>query len=125
MKKRILIVDDEKDIAEIIKETLDEEEQYETMISLSSTDAIELIKQNQFDLVITDMIMPEMNGIELTEYIFNNHPKVKVLACSGGGDSGKLVAGMALDQALEEGADNALLKPFTPEELLMKVKNLI
>ena len=123
--KKILIVDDEQEVASLIKETLDEEEGYETKMTFSSTQAKEILKEDHFDLVITDMIMPEMNGIELTEHIFSNYPKTKVLACSGGGDSGKLVAGMALDQALEEGADNALLKPFTPEELMAKVKNLI
>jgi CheY-like chemotaxis protein len=123
--KKVLIVDDEHEVANLIKETLDEEKLYETMLTFSSLEAIEILKGSHFDLVITDMIMPDLNGIELTEHIYSNYPKVKVLACSGGGDSGKLVAGMALDQALEEGADNALLKPFTTEELLTKVKNLI
>jgi CheY-like chemotaxis protein len=122
--KKILIVDDEQEVAELIEETLNQEDDFEAKAIFSSLEAIKLLEDNQYDLVITDVIMPDLNGIELTEHIFKHYPKTKVLACSGGGDSGKLVAGMALDQALNEGADNALLKPFTSEELIVKVKNL-
>jgi CheY-like chemotaxis protein len=123
--KNILVVDDDRDIGEIIQEYLSENPNYEVLFDDCAQKAIERLKGQSFDLVITDMLMPDMNGIELTEYIFQNYPNTKVLACSGGGTSGKLVAGMALDQALQEGADNAIMKPFTEEELIAKVSNLI
>lgn len=123
--KNILVVDDDRDIGEIIQEYLSENPDYEVAFDDCAQKAIERLKGQAFDLVITDMLMPDMNGIELTEYIFQNYPNTKVLACSGGGTSGKLVAGMALDQALQEGADNAIMKPFTEEELIAKVSNLI
>ena len=123
--KKVLVVDDEKEVAEFILEVLLEEKEFEATAVYSAHEAIKMLVANEFHLVITDVIMPEINGLELTEHIFNNYPDIKVLACSGGGESGKLVAGMALDQALEEGADNALLKPFSSEELLMKVRRLI
>jgi len=122
--KKVLIVDDEQEVAILIQETL-LDQGFDAHAVFSSLEALELLKTNNYHLVITDVIMPGLNGIELTEHVFNNYPDTKVLACSGGGNSGKLVAGMALDQALEEGADNALLKPFTQEELVVKVKNLI
>lgn len=124
MSKSILVVDDDTDIGEIICEYL-KEDGYQMTFEPSSTKAIDLLKTQTFDLIITDVLMPEVNGIELTEFVFNNYPQTKVLACSGGGASGKLVAGMALDQALEEGANNALMKPFTEEELKTKVANLL
>ena len=123
--KQILVVDDETDVAETIHDIIDTDGNYRSHFVTNAKEAIELIKKNSYDLVITDLIMPDMNGIELVDYIFHNHPEVKVLACSGGGQSGPLVAGIALDQALEEGADNALLKPFSPEELMAKIANLI
>ncbi len=123
--KKILVVDDDVDIGEIIQDYLKEVSGYEVIYENSATNAIEQLKNNPFDLVITDVLMPDMNGIELTEYIFQNYPQTKVLACSGGGASGKLVAGMALDQALQEGADNAIMKPFTEQELKTKVANLL
>lgn len=123
--KNILVVDDDENIGEVILGYLTEGSQYNVTYASSASLAIKMLEETHFDLVITDMLMPEVNGIELTEIIFNRFPKTKVLACSGGGNSGKLVAGMVLDQALEEGADNALMKPFTEEELRTKVRNLI
>ncbi|MCF8059563.1 MAG: response regulator [Bacteriovoracaceae bacterium] len=120
--KKILVVDDDKDIGEIISEFLSE---YDVTYIGEAKEAIKILETVTFDLVITDLLMPDINGIELTEHIFNNYPKTRVLACSGGGSSGKLVAGMALDQALQEGADNAIMKPFTEEELKAKVSNLL
>ena len=123
--KTILVVDDDKDIGEIITEYLSAHDEYEVTYVENALAAMNLLKRESFNLVITDMLMPDINGIELTEHIFTNYPKTKVLACSGGGSSGRLVAGMALDQALQEGADNALMKPFTEEELKAKVSNLL
>lgn len=123
--KKVLIVDDDANIGEIIMEYLKEVDNIETSFTPFSSKAITLLQEKHYDLLITDILMPEVNGIELTEFVFKNLPSTKVLACSGGGDSGSLVAGMALDQALEEGAHNALMKPFDKEELLTKVRDLL
>lgn len=122
--KSILVVDDDETIGEIICEYLGEEG-YDLTYESSSELALEKLTKQNFDLVITDLMMPGLNGLELTEHIFKNFPQTKVLACSGGGQSGKLVAGMALDQALQEGASNAIMKPFSAEELKIKVANLL
>lgn len=123
--KKILVVDDDKGIGEVITEYLSANENYEVTYTSSGTEALKMLNDIGYDLLITDLLMPEVNGIELTEFVFDNGLPTKVLACSGGGNSGSLVAGMALDQALQEGADNAIMKPFTEEELLTKVKNLL
>lgn len=127
--KQILIVDDESDVGEtiqgIIESYSENDGDYQSKFVTSAKQAQDLLKTEKFDLVITDLLMPDTNGIELTDFIHRNHPHIKILACSGGGKSGPLVAGMALDQALEEGADNAILKPFSPEELMTKIANLL
>ncbi len=123
--KKVLVVDDDPSVGEVITEYLKDFKEVESEFTPFSQNAVKLLKEKEFDLVITDLIMPEINGIELIEYIYKNHPNVKVLACSGGGDSGALVAGIALDQALTEGADNALMKPFTRDELITKVRDLL
>ena len=72
------------------------------------------------------MVMPEMNGIELTMKIVDNFPQTKVIALSGGGDSkNKMVANLGLNQALEMGAISACLKPITKEDLLKEVNKLL
>jgi CheY-like chemotaxis protein len=123
--KKILVVDDDHNILEVIEGYLNEHEDFQTKTCDSAIKAVEVLKQEEFDLVITDVIMPDMNGLELTEYIYQNFPQIKILACSGGGVAGRVVAGLALDQALEEGATNAILKPFSEEELMTKVRNLL
>jgi two-component system, cell cycle response regulator CpdR len=122
--KRILIVDDQFDVAETINEMIHSYGGYDSKFVTQAKEAISLLEAEKFDLVIADLIMPEMNGIELVDYISKVHPKIKILACSGGGESGAFVAGMALDQALDEGADNALLKPFSSQELMDKIEHL-
>lgn len=123
--KEILVVDDDKDIGEIIIEYLSQTNKYNLTFTASGEDALELLRNRHFDLLITDLLIPDLNGIELTEFAYENLPKMKVLACSGGGNSGAFVAGMALDQALDEGAHSAIMKPFSEEELLSKVKSLL
>lgn len=122
--KKVLIIDDDKDICEVIATYLSEFE-IDISITYDAKSAIGLMSEKEFDLVITDILMPELNGIELTEIIHRDFPKVNVLACSGGGESGKLVASLALDQAMEEGATNAILKPFSQEELMAKVGRIL
>lgn len=124
MNKQILIVDDDPNIIEVLEGYL-EDLPCHTARASSGKMAIEQLGQNSFDLVITDVIMPDMNGIMLCEYIGKYFPHVKILACSGGGDSGKLVASMALDEILQHGAHKALMKPFTQEEFLSKVHSLL
>jgi len=123
--KNILVVDDDKNVLEVIQLTLEQNINYQITTLSNPKLALAKFKENPFDLLITDMIMPELNGIELTELVIREFPKTKVLAISGGGESGKLVASLALDQAMKNGAANGIFKPFQEEELLAKVKNLL
>ncbi len=123
--KNILIVDDEIEVAETINDIINSTDHLKSRFVTSAEAAMHILKEETFDLVITDVFMPQINGIELIDHIHANYPELRILACSGGRQSGALIAGMALDQAMEEGADNAILKPFTPEQLLAKVDNLL
>jgi CheY-like chemotaxis protein len=114
-----------EDVLEVVRTYLEENSNYRVSQALSGGQAIEALKNDQFDLVVTDVIMDDVNGIELVDYIKKNFPNLKILVYSGGGDSGRFVAGLALDQAIDEGATAALLKPFSKEELLKKVVKLI
>lgn len=123
--KQILIVDDEIEVAEAICDMISSSDQLEAHYVTSADAAMYTLEQESFDLVITDVFMPQINGIELIDHIHKTYPKMRILACSGGNHSGALIAGIALDQAMEEGADNAILKPFTAEQLLAKINNLL
>lgn len=123
--KKILIVDDNPDVAETVQDIIKSFSKYSCDFVTSAENAIPTLKSEPYDLVITDLLMPGMNGIEFVDYLTANLPETKVLAYSGGGTSGALVAGIVLDQAMEEGAHNAILKPFKPEDLIAKINDLI
>lgn len=120
MNKKALIVDDSPEILEIIQEYLSELG-IDSIKAADGKEALNKIKNDSFDIVITDVVMPELNGLELTRTVRRDHPQIKIMAISGGGNSGKLVASLALDQVLSEGAHSALMKPFSEEDFKRKV----
>ncbi len=111
---RILIVDDEQDIAELISDVL-KDEGFETVIKNDGYSAIEEIKNNAFDLILLDIMMPNISGIETCNKIRETVtcPIVFVTA------KNQLVDKML---GFEIGADDYITKPFVIEELVARVK---
>lgn len=111
---KILIVDDELDIAELISDVL-VDEGYETVIKNDGISAIETVKNEQFDLIILDIMMPGMSGVEVCNKIRENvsSPIIFVSAKN-----------QIIDKVLgfEIGADDYITKPFIVEELVARVK---
>ena len=111
---KILIVDDTIDIAELISDVLSDEG-HETVIKTNGNSAIEELEKNIYDLVLLDIMMPEMTGIELVSKIRDkiSCPIIFVTAKA-----------QILDKLLgfEVGADDYITKPFIPEELVARVK---
>lgn len=112
--EKVLIVDDEKDIAELISDVLTDEG-YETVIKYNGEDAVQIINEEEFGLIILDIMMPKMNGTEVCAQIRDkvNCPIIFVTAKNHLID--KLVG-------FEIGADDYITKPFTIEELIARVK---
>lgn len=111
---KILIVDDEMDIAELISDVL-VDEGYETVIKNDGISAIETVKNEQFDLIILDIMMPGMSGVEVCNKIREtvSSPIIFVSAKN-----------QIIDKVLgfEIGADDYITKPFIVEELVARVK---
>ena len=110
MKHRILIVDDEKNTREGLKWALSPDE-YEVYISANGKEASDLLGVRKFDLVITDLKMPEMDGMQLLEYINENYPDVIVMILTGHG-----TVETAVD-AMKKGAYDYIEKPVNIDEL--------
>ncbi len=112
--EKILIVDDENDIAELISDVL-EDEGYNTHIENSGEGALKAVKENSFDLILLDIMMPRASGTEVCANIRNvtNCPIIFVTAKTQLVD--KLVG-------FEVGADDYITKPFINEELVARVK---
>lgn len=112
--QKILVVEDEKEIAEAIKIYL-EEEGYEVIICLNSEKAISLFKQNEFQLVLLDIMMPKVDGITLARQI-RKTSSVPIIFISAKSESTDKITG------LNVGADDYITKPFEPLELIARVK---
>lgn len=105
---RILILDDDKEYIALLKEII-EHEGYDVTITNSPIDALKMHNLNPFDLIITDIIMPEMDGLEVIQYIKATHPKTRIIAISGGG---YFNAKDLLVMAKELGANMVMPKPI-------------
>jgi len=114
----ILIVDDEKNYLTILSAVLDEEG-FEILTAQSGQEALEIHKTSDLDLVLTDMKMPEMDGIELLENIKALDPDLPVVMMTAHGTVDKAV------EAMQKGAYTYILKPFDNERLTIYVNKAI
>jgi DNA-binding NtrC family response regulator len=117
MKKRILVVDDEPNLAFLLAENLvDLGPDYEIEVSHSGSEALDLNTQNSFDLVITDLMMPEMNGLTLSKHLTKENPGIKLILMTAYGNED-----IAL-KAKNLGICNYITKPFAMEDMLTAVQ---
>jgi CheY-like chemotaxis protein/DNA-binding MarR family transcriptional regulator len=116
-KKTIMVIDDSIVIRKMIEIAL-EEEDYNIITAISGKEGLETIEKESPNLVILDMMLPDMNGIEVLKTI-KTEKKLPVIMLSGK-DSPQLI-----ETAKEVGVDDFLPKPFRDEELVEKVKTLI
>src|SRR6056297_1963385 len=115
----ILIVEDDKSILNLIKTILSKKE-YHVSISGSPTKAIEISKNiSKIDLLITDIVMPEMNGPDLAKEIIKIHPKIKILYMSG------YTENVIVHQGIVEGNINFIQKPFSTLALVQKIRKCL
>ncbi len=114
----ILIVDDEKNYPLILRAVL-EEEGFEAMTANSGQEALDIINNSDVDLVLTDMKMPYMDGIELLERVKAKDPELPVVMMTAYGTVEKAV------EAIQKGAYNYILKPFDNDTLVVFVKKAI
>ena len=118
MQHTILVVDDDINIRLLLRTVL-EDSGYTVVDTASGKEAIRIAHEQSIDLIITDLIMPEIEGIELIRYFRASMPSVKIIAISGASFNQYLQMAKAL------GADAVHSKPFRIEVLLATVARLI
>jgi CheY-like chemotaxis protein len=126
---RILIIDDEEDIRDVLKLIL-ESIGHEVNVASNGNEAIELQRMEPADVVITDIIMPGKDGVTTIKEMRQEFPDIGVIAISGGGepveykpDAIKTTAYLAA--AKQVGADMVITKPFERKELIQSVSELL
>ena len=118
---KILVLDDEAAILLMIKKML-ERAGHEVDVALNGSDGMELFEKNKFDLLITDIIMPQKDGLEVVLELRKKYPDLKIIAISGGG---RIHPEGYLPSAKHFGADLIFQKPLVQKEFLLAVSSLL
>lgn len=117
----VLIIEDDEFVMNMLKQTF-ERAGYEVGTASNGRIGLQLYQCKPFDVVITDLIMPDMEGIETISKLRKDDPTVKVIAISGGGRNSP---DDYLHLAKKLGADRTFSKPVDRNELLAAVKDLV
>lgn len=116
--EKILIVDDEEDILKVLKFLLSREG-YEVDTALTGEEALELLKKKNYDLVLTDLRMPGIDGIELLDKTLEINPSTAVVIMTAYASIESAVI------AIKKGASDYIVKPFINEDVKMRIKRIL
>ena len=114
----ILVVEDDKNLRKLITTCL-KKENYQTYEAINGIEALEVMDKNYIDLIITDIMMPKMDGYELTRELRNAKYNIPILLVTAKGALSDKKEGFLL------GADDYMVKPIDIEELSLRVKVLL
>jgi two-component system alkaline phosphatase synthesis response regulator PhoP len=119
-KERILVVDDEEDILELVRFNL-EREGYNVMCTISGEETLPIARREHPDLIVLDLMLPGMDGLEVARQLKGNSDtkKVPIVMLTAKGEEADIVTG------LELGADDYITKPFSPRILLARVRAVL
>lgn len=119
-RKRILIVDDEEALTfSLYQSFILSKNDFEVVTAGSGEDALEKIEKQPFDLMITDISMPGISGLELLEIVKSKHPDTKVIVMTAYG------ASYCEEEAVEKGANQYIEKPFEIKEVKRLVLSML
>jgi CheY-like chemotaxis protein len=129
--QNILIIDDELDVRDAIERVL-ARAGYSVRTAANAMDALAELERAPADVVITDIIMPKINGVQAIELICKAFPTIRIIAISGGGNFGTtaykpmaITTTAYLVSAQNAGADLALTKPFESVDLIQAVEKVL
>ena len=121
MGHRILIIDDDKLVRDTLRRAL-EGADFEVVEAANGDEGIRSYDAEPIDVVVTDLVMPEKEGIETIIELRRRDPEVKIVAISG---ASRIAGYEYLNVATKFGADRVLAKPFRPKALLEAVRDLL
>ena len=119
---RILIIDDDDQLRTMLRTMLEKVGYNDIEEAASGNMGMKLFRQHPFDLVVTDIIMPDKEGIEVITELRRDYPQIKIIAMSGGGRVGPHGY---LEMAKCLGAGRTLAKPFNQSDLIDAVQELL
>jgi CheY-like chemotaxis protein len=111
----VLIIDDDFTLVQAVKEVL-EQNDINVRVAFNGLDGINRVRDTAPDMIILDTVMPQLNGLQVLQYLSQHYARVPVIMIPGQAEAD------LLQKALLSGAESYLIKPFSPEELLAFVK---
>lgn len=114
----VLVVEDEEDIRDLIHFNLFKNG-HKVLLADDGEKAKELIQKNKVDLVLLDIMLPKISGLEICKFVKENYPECPVILVSARGEEGDVVRGFEL------GADDYISKPFSPKILIARVNAVL
>lgn len=119
-KQKILIVDDERDLIELASYNLTKEG-FEVLSALDGEEALRKVRKENYDLLVLDLMLPGLQGMELCRIIRNDHriKHLPIIMLTAKGEETDRILG------LETGADDYISKPFSPRELVSRIKAVL
>ncbi|WP_087971887.1 response regulator transcription factor [Oceanobacillus rekensis] len=118
MSQKILIVDDEKPIITLLNYNI-KKAGYETDVAYDGLEAIRKCETNEYDLIVLDLMLPEMDGMEVCKHLRMNKMDTPILMLTAKDEEFDKILG------LEMGADDYLTKPFSPKEVVARIKAIL
>lgn len=117
----ILLVDDDEQFRTMLSVVL-RRAGYEVRVAIDGIEASNFYRSHPTDLIITDLIMPEKEGLEMIRELRKDYPQAKIIAMSGGGRTGTM---NCLEVARAFGAQQVLEKPFPHQEILEAIRGVL
>jgi two-component system phosphate regulon response regulator PhoB len=120
LKKHILVVEDEEDILELVRYNLSRDG-YQVLCTTSGEDALKIIKSEALDLIVLDLMLPEIDGLEVAKILKNDSKTqdIPIIMLTAKGEEADIVTG------LELGADDYITKPFSPRILTARIRAVL
>lgn len=119
MAEKILIVDDEMDMLELLELIITDRTDYQVVTTNSPLEVPELLKKDSFDLLITDLRMPDIDGIELIEMVKQINDQIPFIIITAYGTIESAV------EAMRKGAFDYITKPFRQEQILLTIEKVM
>ncbi len=118
MAERILIVDDQRDMLDLLKRIIEDKTTYQVDITPDPIEVPRILEENAFDLLITDLRMPHLDGLELLEIIRKKDNQIPIVILTGYGTIESAV------EAMQKGAFSFITKPFKNQEILLTIEKV-
>jgi DNA-binding response OmpR family regulator len=115
---QVLVVDDDRTVSDVVRRYL-EQAGYGVVLAADGADGLAAIAAHRPDLVVLDLMMPGIDGIEVCRRVRRQHPELPVVMLTALGEEADRVLG------LEVGADDYVTKPFSPRELVLRIRSVL